>query len=412
MKEYDKMKDYYTIIIEKLIEIYERREAFTRPKEELRAIQVEPEKLFKEYADRYNAEDYQYINISILKLVEKKIITAKKNEAGKYTTLKLNLDYVDLAYQIINRVSVPEQCEQVRKVLEKYQNNSSKLVQDIINDFNERLRSYKKLPYDINFNKVKLDVILKTLCAIVLLQEETYIRNFSTAIFKDSKEFGKSMRTVIQNILYDYSDIVVERERILEVYNLFDNPTYVLMKGKALIKYNNSTINLLDMKGGIAIPNSALDDIVSIKIDSDRVVTVENLTTYHDSNDSNSMFIYLGGFHNSSKQKFLRLLYSQNYEKYYFHKGDIDVYGFLILENLIEKTEIPFKPLQMDIEMLRRYFSKGLYKELSVSDKKAMKAEKLEKYRDVLDFMLLNNCKVEQESIKALELLDNIKVEL
>lgn len=98
MKEYDKMKDYYTIIIEKLIEIYERREAFTRPKEELRAIQVEPEKLFKEYADRYNAEDYQYINISILKLVEKKIITAKKNEAGKYTALKLNLDYVDLAY--------------------------------------------------------------------------------------------------------------------------------------------------------------------------------------------------------------------------------------------------------------------------------------------------------------------------
>lgn len=253
---------------------------------------------------------------------------------------------------------------------------------------------------------------MKTLCAIVLLQEETYIRNFSTAIFKDSKEFGKSMRTVIQNILYDYSDIVVERERILEVYNLFDNPTYVLMKGKALIKYNNSIINLLDMKGGIAIPNSALDDIVSIKIDSDRVVTVENLTTYHDSNDNNSMFIYLGGFHNSSKQKFLRLLYSQNYEKYYFHKGDIDVYGFLILENLIEKTEIPFKPLQMDIEMLRRYFSKGLYKELSVSDKKAMKAEKLEKYRDVLDFMLLNNCKVEQESIKALELLDNIKVEL
>ena len=34
------------------------------------------------------------------------------------------------------------------------------------------------------------------------------------------------------------------------------------------------------------------------------------------------------------------------------------------------------------------------------------KETKLASYEDVLDFMLENNCKVEQESIKALELME------
>ena len=33
--------------------------------------------------------------------------------------------------------------------------------------------------------------------------------------------------------------------------------------------------------------------------------------------------------------------------------------------------------------------------------------ENLKEYSDVLDFMLLNNCKVEQESLRAVRLLEN-----
>ena len=51
----------------------------------------------------------------------------------------------------------------------------------------------------------------------------------------------------------------------------------------------------------------------------------------------------------------------------------------------------------------------GLYKELTVSDVKVIeekKNTKLAAYVDVLQFMLDKNCKVEQESIKALELME------
>ena len=87
----------------------------------------------------------------------------------------------------------------------------------------------------------------------------------------------------------------------------------------------------------------------------------------------------------------------------------MDVYGFLILENLKAKTGIPFRPLMMDVATIERFYKAGLYKELTASDVKVIeekKNTKLAAYADVLQFMLDKNCKVEQESIKAVELME------
>lgn len=126
--------------------------------------------------------------------------------------------------------------------------------------------------------------------------------------------------------------------------------------------------------------------------------------------DNNSVFVYLGGSHNQTKQIFLKRVYLQNPNKVYYHKGDIDVYGFLILENLRGKTEIPFTPLEMDIATLERFYKSGLYKELTENDKKLMRSEKLQKYSEVFGYMLEHNCKVEQESIKAVEIMADVNV--
>ena len=62
----------------------------------------------------------------------------------------------------------------------------------------------------------------------------------------------------------------------------------------------------------------------------------------------------------------------------------------------------------MDIETLNKFYNDGIYKELTTSDIKVIKEKKattLNKYVDVLEFMLDNNCKVEQESITAVKIL-------
>ena len=93
------------------------------------------------------------------------------------------------------------------------------------------------------------------------------------------------------------------------------------------------------MCGGIALPGTALDGIRAIRVPGEGVVTVENLTAYHDCAGDNRVYIYLGGFHNRAKEKMLKYLYAQNPQAAYFHKGDLDVYGFAILESLKRERE-------------------------------------------------------------------------
>ena len=156
--------------------------------------------------------------------------------------------------------------------------------------------------------------------------------------------------------------------------------------------------------------SGSLAGIQKITVRASKVITVENLTTYHDCDEPDAVYIYLGGYHNTSKQKLLELIYTNNRDKDYYHEGDIDLYGFLILENLISRTQIPFKPLFMDVETIERFYRAGLYKSLTARDRKMIDSKKnsqLSAYKDILDYMLENDCKVEQESIKAVELVEN-----
>lgn len=242
----------------------------------------------------------------------------------------------------------------------------------------------------------------------LVLQWTESISVLSDKLTDLSDKEKKATDLLYEAILFDYTDEVLEKDKILEFYNLYENPTYVLIKGNVVMHFETSVIDVSEMPDGIALSNASLEKIKRIIVNADKVITVENLTTYHDADEDNSIHIYLGGYHNYSKQMLLGKIYSDNKSKAYFHMGDLDVYGFLILENLKEKTGIPFKPLMMDVKTLERFYKAGMYKDLTTTDKKVIlekKDTKLIAYTDVLVFMLDNNCKVEQESIKAVELM-------
>jgi peptide methionine sulfoxide reductase MsrA len=401
--------DYGNDILNRLIDVYERRGAFDKDISSLRTIQIEVKKVYPAYVDRYNHNAYKDINISIEKLCMEGFTFAEKNSAGQYSKVKLNISSVSECYRKLKRISVPEQCEKVKKSITEYQNSEWPIVQAIINDWSECLSEYKKLPYDIKYDSERAGEIIRVLQAILKLNTETYIRNFSTALFKDSKRFQKEFRSTIEAILFDYTDEVVEKDNILGYYNLYENPTYVMVKGNVVIQLYVSVIDVSEMQDGIALSNASLEKIRAVTVNASKVITVENLTTYHDSDEDDAVHIYLGGYHNHSKQVLLEKIYLDNKNKDYFHKGDLDVYGFLILENLKEKTGIPFAPLMMDVMTIERVFKAGLYKELTATDIKVINEKrdtKLVAYADVVQFMLDNNCKVEQEAIKAVELMD------
>lgn len=401
--------EYSKDIISRLLDIYERRNGYAKRPEELRSIQFEVSKEYPIYKDRYDNEKYRDINTAIEKNVAAGLIIAEKDQTGRYSKIKLNIARVDECYALLKRTSIPDQCKKVLSVLEKANNAECLLIGRIVSDFCEQIKAYKKLPYDLGYDARRVGEVLQVLEAVTKLTSETYIRNFSTALFKDSKRFQREYRSTIESILFNYTDDVVEKDDILGYYNLYENPTYVLIKGNARICFDESAIELSEMPGGIALSNGSLAGIHKISVKADKVITVENLTTYHDCDEQDTVYIYLGGYHNTSKQKLLELIYENNGDKEYYHEGDLDVYGFLILENLISKTQIPFKPLLMDVETIERFYRAGLYKTLTARDRKMIDSKKdgqLSAYKDVLEYMLTHDCKIEQESIKAVELIE------
>ena len=401
--------EYSKDIISRLLDIYERRKGYAKRPEELRSIQFEVSKEYPIYKDRYDNEKYRDINTAIEKNVTAGLIIAEKDQTGRYSKIKLNIARVDDCYTLLKRTSIPDKCEKVLSILEKADCAGDFLIGRVVSDFCEQIKAYKKLPYDLGYDARRVGEVLQVLATVTKLTSETYIRNFSTALFKDSKRFQREYRSTIESILFDYTDDVVEKDDILGYYNLYENPTYVLIKGNARICFDESAIELSEMPGGIALSNGSLAGIHKISVKTDKVITVENLTTYHDCDEPDAVYIYLGGYHNTSKQKLLELIYENNGDKEYYHEGDLDVYGFLILENLISKTQIPFKPLLMDVETIERFYRAGLYKTLTARDRKMIDSKKdgqLSAYKDVLEYMLAYDCKVEQESIKAVELIE------
>lgn len=82
----------------------------------------------------------------------------------------------------------------------------------------------------------------------------------------------------------------------------------------------------------------------------------------------------------------------------YYHFGDIDAGGFSILLDLRKKTGIPFVSYHMDLDTLKKY--RQYAKELKESDRKRLEKIAEEKeFREVIEFMLEENIKLEQECI-------------
>ena len=170
------------------------------------------------------------------------------------------------------------------------------------------------------------------------------------------------------------------------------------------MEFPDSCIHVTDLPGGIGLTSEGLSAIQSVLLEAQTVITVENLTTYHDIPSEDRAILYLGGFPNSARASFLRMVYVSKPDAVYLHYGDLDPYGFLILENLKQKTGIPFVPTGMDLVSLQACFQAGHYRPLTAEDRNVLQSPMLCDYREIFAFMQAHNCKAEQESLSAMKL--------
>lgn len=390
-----------------LLDVYENSVTYKGQNIKNQSFAIKPEKIFYEYNGDYTDQDeVNQFNREMQSLMEFEfVILDYERGIPVISKIKLNTNSINEIYSVLKREDITVKRNREIKMYTQYMG-----VHDIMDAFCksqvERLNDYKDAKYtsDIAIN------ILKLLKYVLGNNSDIMERELSVAVLGDTKLFEKSYKSRICSIIEEYGELELdlsvldkkEKEKtILEEYQVFSNPSYIFFKGNVDIHYVDGNSISVTPDNPIAILSEAIARIEMIKVNSNRIVTVENLTSYNRINDNKSTFIYLSGYHNTAKQRFLKKIAENNSGVSWFHFGDIDPDGYYILKNLVEKTGIAFVPLYMDVQQLIncKQYCKPLEKNDMV---KANSLLKFHFYDEVMEFMLANNCKLEQEIISWL----------
>lgn len=396
------------LILQKLLTKYESSKSYKGENSVSQSFSIKPSEVFKEYekdsTDINLVEDFEK---QCLIIEEKNLVTInwKYERISKITAL--NSDDKWIEYREI--LGVKDKNTRLAEEIDFYSSflNSNKIVSLICEEQIERLKAGKEARYQTSEAKEIIDLLM----FILNNKDEILERELSIAVLHDSKLWEKKYKTKVCKLLQekgDYENLLFGVDEkdwvkvILEYHNIFDNPTYIYFKGNALIHFTDGNIITIIPENPIALSSVSIKNISKVEIQNQEIITVENLTSFNRVSKTNSFYIYLSGYHNSAKQEFLKLVYEQNKDKVYFHFGDIDPDGFHILENLKIKTGIPFVGYKMSCSELEAYsaYTKTL-EQNDITKANSLISQGL--YVDEMNYMLQNNCKLEQEIISWLE---------
>jgi hypothetical protein len=380
-------------IINRLIDKYEKSKSFTGDNKVIQRFTMKIPSLFPKYNDHSEYELFVALNDSIDTLVKKSYVIAKANSAHVYSTVTLNVGKLAEIYEYVGRQEKKEINNSIVEILAKYKERNQ-ILNLYCSSQNVRIDTNKPIQF-FNDDLVELENILLAVDELLKVDKETFVRDFSVRVFKDSKVFEKIASKVV-NLIYEYGDFP-EKDKVLGNLNIIKNPTYVNFKGPGSLSIKGQRLDLTNFSGDIAVSSIILPEIDKIDITGKAVITIENLTSFHTFNDKDMFAIYLGGYHNSVRRDFIKKLHQQNSQKTFYHFGDIDAGGFNILEHLKRETGVEFIPFKMDIETLENYTN--YTKNLTENDKKRLLRLLDSQHSNVIKFMLDNNCKLEQEVI-------------
>ncbi len=387
------MKKYNADILNKLIDKFERSKSFLGQNTIGQSFTIKPTDICSKYMDESEYENFKAVNDSIAELQSLGFVLPKFQRNGVCVSIKLCTEVIDKIYIYLMRTPKMFVYAQLQELLNAYKSRNG-ILSAYCEEQLSRLSENKTVKYfDDSVDEYKL--ILKALSEVLDVKTETYQRDFSVKVFGDSKIFEKIKPKVI-SILYEYGDFP-EKETVLEDLNIIRNPGHVYFKGNGRIVLKDQTVEFSKFNGDIAVSSSLLSQIDRIEALGDVVMTIENLTTFNSFNDKKVFAIYLGGYHNADRRAFIRKIHEQNPKKVFLHFGDIDAGGFHILLHLCNRTGVNFKPYHMDIDTLKQY--SAYTKPLTDGDRKRLQNLLQSDFAEVIQYMLDNNCKLEQEAV-------------
>ena len=389
--------------LNKLIDTYERSKSFRGDNKVNQNFTVEVKKLFPIYQDDSQYDKFYEINESLAELEQNDLVHLSGTKNGVIKKVTLNIDTLQACYIALNRRAKSEDNQYLVQLWDELEASKTSILRSYIAEQHIRMKKNISIQYYVG-NHEDYRELLQLIQAIEENENEYYVREFSMRLFGKSKRV-EELQSKAQALLFQYGEFE-EKEFVFEECGIVKTPTYVMMKGNGNILLRGQNIDLAMFQGDIGLSTVTLSEVTHVEVKGKRVVTIENMTSFHNYDDKDDFIIYLGGFHNRVKRQILTKIYCDNKEKEYRHFGDIDAGGFYILEHLKRKTQIPFRSLNMNIRTLEKH--RDMWQRLTENDKKRLKQlmmmnqqtskNNIEDYSEVICFMLENDCKLEQEA--------------
>ena len=380
-------------ILNELLDKYESSKSFKGTNKVNQRFKVRISNLFPKYEDHSDYDLFRAVNEEVDVLARKGFVVPRVTGGGVIREVYLNVEVLEEVYRYINRVPRDDINARLEGLISSYLGNGE-ILEEYLKDQLNRIEENRSVRF-FSGDFEEFERILMAVRELEDLQGEQFIREFSVRLYKDSKAFGQ-IQGKVESILYDYGDFP-EKDEILGNLNLMRTPTYVNFKGSGKVSLSGQEIDLSRLDSDIAISSSMLDKIESVQVFKGKVITVENLTSFHRFMEEGYFVLYLGGFHNRVRRDFISMLHDQNSEAIFYHFGDIDAGGFLILEHLRRTTGIKIIPYNMNLDTLKKYEKMG--KPLTENDRKRLGKLREGQFREIVEYMLENNVKLEQEAI-------------
>jgi hypothetical protein len=195
--------------------------------------------------------------------------------------------------------------------------------------------------------------------------EKITTRALSILLYRDSKR--------LENLLGLCKPLLTRAQKTVLMQYLWPRREFpeTMISGKIAIEFKNSKTPMVNAAGhifGLPLENAEeISGIQPVVQKSDKtVLTIENKETFyalaspqkHGSNKSLSRydcFLYTGGYPNRAAAAIIRTLAVSGFS--FYHAGDLDPDGVLILQNVSELAGRPVSPVRMDAATFDLYRS-------------------------------------------------------
>jgi hypothetical protein len=200
---------------------------------------------------------------------------------------------------------------------------------------------------------------------------------------------------------------------VLAQIGIVKAPETIDFAGPLTAKLSGKTVDFSLFHHGIAINSYTVSELGTIDLNAvQKVLFIENKANYIDyltkKRQENELVIFHGGFYSPAKGLFFQKIYEAaqinqappKERVQFFHWGDIDLGGFRMFHRLKSNIIPELKPLLMNKEALlaKKDYWLSLDKKYRGELEKLFAQDDYALFYEVIEEMLKNNCRVEQEA--------------